>query len=108
MPFEAALLAVNTDVQVVLFADTDLRAVEDAFRAAAEAQEDVAIVIEFASFDKGRNVRCEFADLQPGDVFREVFGMRPDVANATGGSALLRIGAPSGLLLSARLEARRE
>ena len=59
-------------------------------------------------FDEGGDVRGEFADLQAGDVFGEILRVRADVADAAGGAAPLRVGAPGGLLLPARFEPRGE
>ena len=73
---------------------------EDAFGTAFEAEEHVAIVVQLAALHEGREVRREFLDLQTGDVLREIFRVRADVADAPGRAAAFRVGAPGGLLLA--------
>ena len=81
-------------------------AVQHAFRAALEAQQHVAVVVELAAFDEGGEVGGEFADLQAGDVFGEVLGVRADVADAAGGAAALGVGAPARPASGRRLRCR--
>ena len=103
VPFEAAFFAINADVQVVLFADADLRGVQDAFGAVVETEEDVDVVVKFATGHEGGGVSGEFFDLQTGDVFGQIFRMRADVADAAARAALLGVGAPESLFLAVDL-----
>jgi hypothetical protein len=109
VPLEPGLRAVDADVEVVLVADADLRGVQHALRAALVAHEDVAVVVELAALHEGREVGAERIDVQAGDVAREVFGVRADVAHAAGGAAALRVGAPAACfwpVASSRVESQ--
>ena len=100
MPFEAAFFSVDANVEVVFFADADLRAMENAFRAVFQTDEDVRVVVELTAFDEGGEVSCEFLNFQAGDVFCEIFGMGADVADAACCAGAGGVGSPRGLLLS--------
>ena len=52
VPLEAAAFAVHANVEVVLLAHGNLRAVQHAFGAAGETEQHVAVVIEFAAADE--------------------------------------------------------
>ena len=106
VPLDAALLAIDADVQIILLTDADLRTVEHAFRAAFETQQHVGVVIQLAAFDEAGEVRGEFGNFEAGDVLREVFRVRADVAHAAARAAALRVRAPGRLLLSTLLQAR--
>src|SRR5690606_32471399 len=71
-PLQAALRAPDANVEVVLVAAGNLRSEQDAFRAALEAHEAVAVIVERASGDEGREVGANLVDRQAGDVTREV------------------------------------
>src|SRR5438046_9398868 len=106
MPFDAALFAINADVDIVFLADADLRTVQHAFRTSFEAEQHVAVVIQLAALDKSRDVGGEFLNLETGDVFGEVLGMRADITHAAGRAAAFGIGAPTGLFLPGDFDAR--
>ena len=108
VPLDAAQLAVNPDVEVVFFANGNLRTMKDTLGAAGETEQDVGVVVEFAALDKTGEVGGEFADLEAGDVFGEIFGVSPDVTDATAGAGSFWIGAPAGLFLAGGLETCRE
>ena len=106
VPFDAAFLAIDADVDIVFLADADLRTVQHAFGAAFEAEQHVAVVIQLAALDKSRDVGGEFLNLETGDVFGEVLGMRADITHAAGRAAAFGIGAPTGLFLPGDFDAR--
>jgi hypothetical protein len=88
VPFDAAEFAIDADIEVVFLADGDLGRVEDAFGSVFEAEEDIGVIVEEAAIDERSDVGGEFRDLEAGDVFREVFGVGTDVADAATGTAL--------------------
>src|SRR6266508_2881633 len=99
MPFDPAQLAINADVDVVLLADTNLGTMQHPFLSAFEAQQDVAVIVELAAFDKSCDIGGQFLDLQAGDVLSEIFRVRADVAHGTGGAAAFGVSPPAGLFL---------
>ena len=106
MPLDAAGFAVHADVEVVLFAHRNLRAMQHALGAIGEAQQHVAVIIKLATFHKGSDVRGQLLDLQAGDVLGEILRVSANIANATGGAAAFWVGAPVGLLLATGLQPR--
>ena len=67
---------------------------QDSFGALVEAKQAVAIIVESASLDKSRQIGTDLLNLQSGNVFGEMAGMRTDIAHAASGPALLWIRAP--------------
>ena len=58
VPLEAGLGAVDTDVEIVFLAGADLRRVQHALGAALETEEDVAVIVQFASWHENGEVRA--------------------------------------------------
>ena len=106
VPFQAGLLAVDPDREVVLFADGDLAGVQDALGPVVELEQAVAVVVHLASLDEGRQIGADVRDLQAGDVLGQVRGVGADVADAAAGAGLLGVGPPTGLHLAGLLEGR--
>ena len=88
MPFHAADFAPDANIQIVLLADANLGRMQDALGAVVQTQQDVDVVVEPPAFDENRRVGRQFLDLQAGDVFDQIFGMSPDVADAPARAAL--------------------
>src|SRR5258705_11388803 len=81
MPRERSAVSIDADVEIVLIPDGDLRALEDAFGAALEAEQDAGVVIEASIRDEGREVGAEGIDLKSGDIAREMLAVGPDVSD---------------------------
>src|SRR5690242_19358130 len=94
IPLQPSLRSVDTQVQVVLVADGNLRRTQHSFRTTMEAQQNVSIVVELASLHESGEVGAEFLDLQPAHVAREIFRMRANISDAAGCPAALRVCAP--------------
>ena len=108
MPLNPPDLPIHPDVQVVLLTHRNLRRMQDPLRPIVKTQQHVHVVIQQTPLHKRRDVRRQFADLQPGDVFRQILCMRPDVTHAATSTALRWIRPPTRLLLPARLKPRRQ
>ena len=108
IPLQSAFLPIDAQAEVVFAAHADLAGVQHAFGSVVEAQQDIAIVLQLAAFDKNRQVSGQFLDVQARNVFRKVDGVRADIAHATGRAADGRIGAPGGLFLPGAFKQRGE
>ena len=95
-PFETEIRSEDADFERVFFARLDLRRVENAFRAALVADEDVTVIFQLVAWDEGGDVRAERIDFKARDELHEVFAMRPQVTHAAGRSCDLGIHAPHG------------
>src|SRR6266480_1185024 len=81
MPRERSAVPIDADVEIVLIPDGDLRALEDAFGAAFEAEQDAGVVIEASIRDEGCEVSAQRIDLKSGDIAREMLAVGAEVCD---------------------------
>jgi len=77
-----------------------LAVVQYSFGAIVKAEQYIGIVIQPPTFHKDSQVRDQFRNFKPSDVFGQIVCMGAQVAYATGCSTSCRIGTPLRLFLS--------
>src|SRR5450631_2577228 len=105
-PFDACLLTINTQAQIVLVSGRDLAGPEQTAGAFLEVQHNLQVVVEAAAGHEGVEFGGKLAAIKSGNKAGEIVSVSSNVSQRTRGSALRRIGAPDGLLLPGRLQRR--
>ena len=97
MPFNASLLTVNPDIEVILLSRRDLAGMKHSFGPVLKTQEYIPIVIQFTAFDKSGKVCAKLRYFFTGHIFRKVESMRSNVAHTASLPGTGRIGSPGSL-----------
>src|SRR5260370_18630991 len=83
-------------MEIVLFADRNLRSAEPSLGAAVVAEEAVDVIFGSSPRNESGKFRAKLFDLQTGDVASQIFRVSTDVADCAGRSSFARISAPCG------------
>jgi len=96
-PLQAALVAVEADLQGVLLTGAYLAGEQHAAGILLGGEQHGAIVVQRTTRHMGRQVRADTLDTLTTDEFRQAEGVGADIANATALPGQLRVAAPGGL-----------
>src|SRR3546814_5489449 len=94
----------DAEAQAIFVAPGDLARLQPPARPAFEAQQRGDIIIEAAARNMRRQFGAERFDREPRNMFGELKGVRPDVAEAAAEPGARGIGAPFGLLVAVRID----